>query len=277
MCVIKTKDKTIELGQRSLIMGILNVTPDSFSDGGKHNEVDKALLYAKQMLAEGADIIDIGGESTRPNHTPVGVDEEIARTLPAVKAVNQLGATISIDSSKAKVARVALENGAHIINDVWGFQADKEMAKVAAEHQVLSILMHNRLEKNSEIDIMDDCKKFFNKSIELALQAGLKEELIVLDVGIGFGKTDEQNIELLANLEQFKAMGFPLLLGTSRKSTIGKILDLEVGERVEGTIATTVLGIAKGVDIFRVHDVKENLRAAKVADAIVRGNVEWIK
>ncbi len=277
MTVIYSKSKKIEFDKRSLIMGILNVTPDSFSDGGEHNSIESALKHAQKMLVEGADIIDIGGESTRPNHTKVSLDEELKRVLPVVKAVSKIGATVSIDTTKAIVADKAIESGAHIINDVWGFQGDKAMAEVAAKHQVMSVLMHNRTEVDADIDIVEDCKHFFERSIAIALAAGLKRELIVLDIGIGFAKTPLQNVELLKRLDKFKEFNCPLLLGTSRKSTLGKILDLPVNERLEGTLATTALGVAKGVDIFRVHDVKENARLLKVADAIERGWQGWIE
>ncbi len=271
-------DKMIELGRRTLIMGILNVTPDSFSDGGDFVDVDKALIHAKTMVDEGADIIDVGGESTRPGSVKVMELEEIQRTKPVVSAlVSAVDCPISIDTYKAKVAEVALKAGAHMVNDVWGLQKEPDIARVAAEFGVPVIAMHNQVGSHYEVDIVESMKSFFSKTIEIALKAGIKDEHIILDPGIGFGKTPEQNIRLMSRIFELKALGYPLLLGTSRKSMLGKILDLPPKERVEGTVATTTMGIMQGVDIVRVHDVKENLRAALVTDAIVRGYEPWIK
>ncbi len=261
---------------RPLIMGILNVTPDSFSDGGTHHLADEAVEHAMLMQRQGADIIDIGGESTRPGSDKVDYQEEKRRVMPVVEQLIKTDMILSIDTTKAKLADDALTRGAHIINDVWGFQLDPEMADVAAKHQALSILMHNSHDGIYGDDIIKDLLVFFEKSVEIAQKAGLPETHIVLDPGIGFAKTARQNVEILRRLNELVAFGLPVLLGTSRKSTIGKILDLPVDQRVEGTLATTALGIQSGVDIIRVHDIVENVRTIKVADAIIRGNCDWI-
>jgi dihydropteroate synthase len=266
--------KDLVLGEKTLIMGILNVTPDSFSDGGKFDDVEKALSHAKEMVLGGADIIDVGGESTRPGSLSVDLEEELLRTIPVVKGISKnLDTLISIDSYKAKVAYEALKSGANIINDVWGFQKDPDMAKIAAEFQVPSILMHNKTDTEYDIDIIESMKSFFDKSIELGLKNGLKEENIILDPGIGFGKTPEQNVYVMSRLDEIKAFGFPVLLGTSRKSMIGKILDLPADERLEGTLGTNSYGVLLGCEVIRVHDVKEHLRMVKVMDSIIRGTI----
>lgn len=263
---------SLPIGQRTLMMGILNVTPDSFSDGGLFTNLEEALLHAKKMVAEGADIIDIGGESTRPGAEKVGEEEELRRVMPMVKAlVEALDVPISVDTYKSQVAKVALEAGAHMINDVWGLQQDDQMASVIASFGVPVCMMHNQEGTVYTEDMVDAMKKFFEKSIAMAQQAGIKDKNIVLDPGIGFGKTPEQNIHLMSRLWEFQEFGYPILLGTSRKSMIGKILEVEPEERIEGTLATNVMGVYQGVDIIRVHDIKENLRGIKVADAILRG------
>ena len=268
---MKIGNKEFKIGERTYIMGILNFTPDSFSDGGKFNHMEDALKHVEDMINEGADIIDIGGESTRPNHTPVGEEEEIKRVIPIIKAVREkFDIPISVDTYKAKVAEEAIKAGADLINDVWGFKKDKNMASVAAKYDVPCCLMHNRENKEYN-NIMEDMLEDLKESIKIAKDAGVKDENIMLDPGIGFAKTYEQNIEVMNNLEVIKTLGYPILLGTSRKSMIGLTLDLPVEERVEGTVATTVIGIMKDAcDFVRVHDVKENLRAAKMTDAIVR-------
>lgn len=264
--------KRLVLGDKTLVMGILNVTPDSFSDGGKYSIVENAVIHAKQMVEAGADIIDIGGESTKPGYTEVSVEEEISRVIPVIEAVSKaVDVPISVDSYKAEVARRSILAGASIINDIWGFQRDPEIAKVAAEFDIPVILMHNQNGHEYDCDIVESMKAFFSKSIEICKNAGVKKSNIILDPGIGFGKTPEQNIALMSRLGEIKDMGYPVLLGTSRKSFIGKIVDLPTDERVEGTLATSVIGIYQGVDIIRVHDIKENVRAARVADAIIRG------
>ncbi|MEN2256849.1 dihydropteroate synthase [Paraclostridium benzoelyticum] len=252
-------------------MGILNVTPDSFSDGGSYTSIEKALNHAKEMIDSGADIIDLGGESTRPGHQIVDAEEELRRVLPVVKELKkQLNVKVSIDTYKAIVAKETLKLGADMINDVWGLRKDPNMASVIAKHDAHVCIMHNQDGTDYDKDIMESIKEFLIESIKIAKSAGIDDRKIVLDPGIGFGKTLEQNIEVMARLDELKDLGYPILLGTSRKSMIGKILDLEPKDRVEGTIATTVLGIKSGVDIVRVHDVLENIRAIKVADAICR-------
>jgi dihydropteroate synthase len=260
-----------DYGKKTYIMGILNVTPDSFSDGGKYNSVETALDHAKKMINEGVDIIDLGGESTRPGHDKVDADEELKRIIPVVKAIKEnLKAKISIDTYKARVADESLKLGADLINDIWGLRKDPYMANTIAKHNAYVCIMHNQDGTNYDKDIMKSIKEFLIESIKIAKEAGIDDKKIILDPGIGFGKTFEQNIEVMSRLSELKELGYPILLGTSRKSMIGNILDVEPKDRVEGTIATTVLGIKDGVDIVRVHDVLENLRAIKVADAICR-------
>ncbi len=251
-------------------MGILNATPDSFSDGGKYNQTEQAVLRAKELVEQGADILDIGGESTRPGASFVSVEEELERVVPIIAAISkEVNVPISIDTYKATVAKSAIEAGAHIINDVWGAKADPDMAKVAAEYGVPIILMHNRKERNYQQLIPDMISDLF-ESISIAKCAGVKEENIVLDPGIGFAKTFEDNLTVLNSLEHFSSLGYPVLLGTSRKSFIGRVLDLPAEERLEGTGATVCLGIQKGCQIVRVHDVKEISRMAKMMDAMLQ-------
>ncbi|WP_425446700.1 dihydropteroate synthase [Dethiothermospora halolimnae] len=265
-------------GKRTYIMGILNVTPDSFSDGGDFYDVDKAIEHAKLMVEEGADIIDIGAESTRPGSDEVSAEEEMKRLRPVLeRLVAEIGVPISVDTYKASVAEEALKIGVHMINDVWGMQRDKNMAKVIAKYNVPIVAMHNQNGTEYRKDIMDEICDFFRKTEKLAMEAGVDRDKIILDPGIGFGKTPEQNMIVMSRLGELNDLGYPILLGTSRKSMIGKILDLPPKERVEGTLATTVMGITQGVDIVRIHDVKENVRTAKVTDAIVRSENCWIK
>lgn len=255
--------------RKCLIMGILNVTPDSFSDGGKWNGVDAALRHAEEMIDEGADIIDIGGESTRPGHEQISVSEEIERVLPVIEAVKaRFDIPVSLDTYKSEVAAAGIKAGADILNDIWGFKYDGKMAVVVADADVPCILMHNR--ESTEYDnypaqVFDELKE----RVDIALSAGVKRENIILDPGIGFGKTYEQNLILMNDLEKMNDLGLPWLLGTSRKSMIGLTLDLPADERVEGTIATSVIGVMKGCSILRVHDVKENLRAVRMTEAIL--------
>ena len=261
-----------DYNKRTYIMGILNVTPDSFSDGGNFNSVDKALEHAREMIKEGADIIDLGGESTRPGHEYVDADEELRRIIPVIKKLkSELDIPISVDTYKAKVAEESLKLGVEMINDVWGLRKDKDMANVIAKYDAHVCIMHNQDNTEYDKDIMESIKEFLLESINIAIESGIDKDKIVLDPGIGFGKTYEQNLEVLKRLGELKSLGYPILLGTSRKSVIGNTLNLPPQERVEGTIATTVLGIKDGVDIVRVHDVEKNLRAAKMADAIYRG------
>ncbi|WP_026886636.1 dihydropteroate synthase [Clostridium beijerinckii] len=268
---MKIGSKEFNIGERTYIMGILNFTPDSFSDGGKFNDIDVAVKHVKEMIDNGADIIDIGGESTRPGYEIVSEEEEVSRVVPIIKAIKEnFDIPVSIDTYKAKVAEQAIQAGANLINDIWGFKKDKDMAKVAAKYNVPCCLMHNRDNteyKNLVEDILNDLKECIN----IAKDAGVKDENIILDPGIGFGKTYEQNLETMNNLERIKELAYPILLGTSRKSMIGLALNLPVEERIEGTVATTVIGIMKDAcDFVRVHDVLENSRAAKMTDIIVR-------
>jgi dihydropteroate synthase len=267
--VIQCKNYTLDYSNKTLIMGILNVTPDSFSDGGHYTTIEKAVEHAKQLVEDGADIIDIGGESTRPGHEPVPLEEELRRVIPVVEAVSKaVDVPISIDTYKAETAKQAIEAGAHIINDVWGAKKEPEIAKVAAEYGVPIILMHNRINRNYSSFIRDVIQDV-HESIFIAKQAGVTDEQIILDPGIGFAKDVKQNIEMMQHLDVLVSLGYPVLLGTSRKSMIGKILDLPVNERVEGTGATVCYGIQKGCQIVRVHDVKEISRMTKMMDVLV--------
>lgn len=263
-------NKEYELGKRTYIMGILNVTPDSFSDGGKFNEIDAAVNQARKLIEDGADIIDIGGESTRPGAEYVTEEEEIKRVVPIIKAIKEkLDVTISIDTYKARTAEESIKAGADIINDIWGAKYDKSMAKVAAKYNTPIILMHNRENKPYE-NLMEDVVRDLQESIDIALKAGVKKENIILDPGIGFSKTYEENLIVMNNCEIIKKLGYPMLLGTSRKSMIGLTLNLPVNERVEGTLATSVMGIIKGFEFIRVHDVLENKRVAIMTDTILK-------
>ena len=269
------------LGERTLVMGILNVTPDSFSDGGKWVELEEALAHARQMEAEGADIIDLGAESSRPGFVPMPADEEIARLTPYLKALAaECRLPISVDTFKAETAEAALELGADILNDIWGLQYKEEpgaMARVAAKFQAPVIVMHNQEGTDYSSyhgDVAAAERDFFRRTIGIAEEAGLPREMLILDPGVGFGKEVEHNLQIMNHQEELLEIDgfrFPLLLGTSRKSVIGKTLDLPVTERLEGTIATSVMGAVKGADIVRVHDVKENLRAIRMAEAIING------
>ncbi len=264
-------NKEFDLLNNSYIMGILNLTPDSFSDGGKWNDVDSILYHVEEMIKEGAEIIDIGGESTRPGYKKISQDEEISRISSYLRAIKErFDIVISIDTYKSEVARELLLHGVNMINDIWGFKADSEMAKVAAEFDVPCCLMHNRnLEVNPYKSIVEDVISDLKESISIGLKAGVRKENIIIDPGIGFGKSQNDNLVIMNNLDRLKELECPMLLGTSRKSMIGFVLDLPVEERVEGTIATTVLGIIKGCSIIRVHDVKENYRAMKMIKEIL--------
>ncbi|GAC42484.1 dihydropteroate synthase [Paenibacillus popilliae ATCC 14706] len=251
-------------------MGILNVTPDSFSDGGRYNRVGAALRHAEEMLEAGADIIDIGGESTRPGHQPVGQEEELERVMPIIEALRwELPQTpISVDTYKAEVARQALKAGAHIINDIWGCRKEPEMAHVAARYGCPLILMHNRLERRYD-RFVDEVKADLLESVVLAKATGVKDDQIWLDPGIGFAKTREDNLVLMSHLDELCALGYPVLLGTSRKKFIRDTLQLPVDDVVEGTAATVALGIAQGCQIVRVHDVVSIARTARMCDAVL--------
>lgn len=263
----------LPLGERTLVMGILNVTPDSFSDGGRYIDLDQAVAQARHMVEAGADLIDIGGESTRPGSEPVDAAEELDRVLPIIRALSaELQVPLSIDTYKAEVADRAVQAGAHIINDIWGAKRDKRMAEVAARHQVPIILMHNREDRNYQ-HFFANFVKDLRESVQIALQAGVRHDQIILDPGIGFAKSLEQNLETMRRLDDLVGLGFPVLLATSRKSMIGHVLDLPVDERMEGTAATVALGVAKGCHMVRVHDVKEMKRVTTMMDAMVKGGV----
>lgn len=259
----------IDFRKETVVMGILNVTPDSFSDGGKYGRIDSALKHAEEMMRNGAKIIDIGGESTRPGHEPVSIEEELERTVPIIEAITrELNCAVSIDTYKAAVADAAMKAGAHIINDIWGAKREPEIAKVAAFHNSPIILMHNREQVDYKGPLMDEVIADLIESIDIAKNAGVAEENIWLDPGIGFAKDTEQNIAVMQGLQKIADLGYPQLLGTSRKSMIGNILDLPVEERLEGTSATVCYGIERGCHIIRVHDVKEIVRAVKMMDVL---------
>ncbi len=261
---------TLDYTKETFVMGILNVTPDSFSDGGKYNNVEAAVAQAKKMVAEGAKIIDVGGESTRPGYERISDEDEIARIVPVIQALaKEVKAVISVDTYKAHVARAAIEAGAHMINDIWGAKAEPEIAQVAADLHVPIILMHNRENMDYGVDFWATAKMDLEKSIAIAQQAGVPEHHIILDPGIGFAKNTGQNIVMMQHLKDLVAMGYPVLLATSRKSMIGNVLKLPVEERLEGTSATVVYGIEKGCHMIRVHDVKEMTRATYMADVLV--------
>ena len=271
--------RTFSWGERTYVMGIVNATPDSFSGDGLVREdrsggVPAALELAAQMAAEGADLLDIGGESTRPGHAAVDEAEELRRVVPIVAAVHaaQPHLPMSVDTTKPSVAAAALDAGAALINHVWGVADDDALARLAAEREVPIVLMHNRLEPRYE-DLMTEILADLQRAIERALRAGCRWEALLVDPGFGFGKTANHNLVLLRELDRLRALGRPILLGTSRKSTLGRVLDLPPDDRLEATLVTTALGIAAGVDIVRVHDVGANVRAARMTDAIVRGGV----
>ena len=274
---MECRGRYLTFGKRTLIMGVLNVTPDSFSDGGLYADADIAVKRAHEMVAQGADVIDIGGESSRPGSEPVSIDEELHRVLPVIKRiVQELDVLISIDTYKSTVAEYALEAGAHIVNDISGLNFDPNMAKLAADTGVPVILMHIQgTPKNMQAApqyhaLISEIILYLRNSIEHAETAGVSPEKIIIDPGIGFGKTMEHNLEIIRRLKEFRCLGKPILIGTSRKSFIGKILDLPVEERIEGTIATVVASIINGADIVRVHDVKQVQRAVKMVDAIYK-------
>jgi len=252
-------------------MGILNITPDSFSDGGRFDDAELALERALKMVGEGADFIDVGAESTRPGAGEISADEEWGRLAPVLELLRgRLSVPISVDTYKAEVAAKALAAGAGIANDIWGLQHDPLMAGVIASAGAGAVLMHNGRGVDAGSDIVEEVIRFFEKTLLIADAAGIRRDLIVLDPGIGFGKTVSQNLALIRRIGEIRALGYPVLLGASRKSVIGKTLDLPVDQRLEGTLATTVAGVAGGVDIVRVHDIDPNLKAARMADAIYR-------
>lgn len=256
------------------IMGILNVTPDSFSDGGKWNDRDRALKHTEEMLEQGADVIDIGGESTRPGYTPLSDEEEIARVVPVIEAVKaRFDVPVSLDTYKAEVAQAGICAGADLINDIWGLGHDNKIASVIAKNRVPCCLMHNRKQADYS-DLIQDMKADLQKTLELAEQAGIPGDRIILDPGLGFAKTPAHNLEVVRRLEELRALGFPLLLGASRKSFIGLTLNLPPEDRVEGTLVTTVFAVMQGCMFVRVHDIRENLRAVRMAEAILRGGTD---
>ena len=257
-------------GRRTYVMGIVNLTPDSFSGDGLDGDVSAAVAQARRMEADGADIIDVGAESTRPGSTPLTAEEESARLLPALGAICEaVSIPVSVDTYKAKVARQTIAVGAAMVNDVWGALADPDMARVIADAGVPAILMHNQRQAQYA-DLVPDVITGLRRIADHALAAGIPEQNIILDPGIGFGKTADHNLELLRRLPEIRSLGYPLLLGVSRKSTIGRVLALPEDDRVEGTAAAVAMSIAGGADIVRVHDVKEMVRVARMTDAIVR-------
>lgn len=259
----------LELGKRTLIMGILNATPDSFSDGGRFNGVEAAVARAKQMVEEGADIIDIGGESTRPGFEPVPLEEELRRILPVIRAVRAaVDVPISVDTYKAEAARQALQAGAHIVNDVWGFRREPAIAKVAAEFGCPAILTHNQTARDYA-DFVPDVLNDLRACVAIAREAGVKDENIWLDPGIGFAKDYAENVEFMGRLDELARLGYPVLLATSRKTFIRTTLGVTPDDAVEGTAATVSLGIAQGCQLVRVHDIKQMKRVADMTDAIV--------
>ena len=271
------RNKQWTFGQQTAIMGILNVTPDSFSDGGRYDDVDMAIASAKQMVLDGADIIDVGGESSRPNAQPVSADEECRRVIPVVQALSEQTETIiSVDTCKAEVAMKALQAGAHLVNDITALYGDPKMGEVVVEANASTILMHmqgtpDTMQKSpSYQNVVPEVYDWLKEAVDHAVDKGVREDLIIVDPGIGFGKTFDHNLQLLRNLEVFRQLKRPLLVGTSRKAFIGQILNLPADQRDEGTAATVAWSISKGVDIVRVHDVVTVKRVAKVTDTICR-------
>lgn len=272
---MKIGKREFELGQKTYIMGILNVTPDSFSDGGRFEDSGRAMEQVEKMISEGADLIDVGGESTRPGHQQISEEEEIARVVPMIRLIKErFEIPVSVDTYKSRVAEAALEAGADLLNDIWGFLYDERMAELAARYDVPVCLMHNR--NNTEYDdFVNDVAADLKKCLAVAKKYNIKPENILLDPGIGFGKTYEQNLILLDHLETVCELGYPVLLGASRKSVIGLTLELPVTEREEGTIATTVLGAMKGCSFVRVHNVRANARALQMTEAVRRAGRQY--
>jgi dihydropteroate synthase len=269
--ITRCRGKEFRWGERTYMMGIINVTHDSFSGDGLGSDVETALAQAKRFQQERADILDVGGESTRPGAIPISTDEELRRVIPVLERLSaEISVPISIDTYKSEVARRALEAGANMINDIWGLKQDPRLAELVAEKKVPLILMHNQ-QGTSYQKLIPEVISSLKQSLKLALDRGVDWENLIIDPGIGFGKTLEHNLEILRRLEEFKTLGRPILLGTSRKSVIGRVLDLPPQKRMEGTAATVAIGIAKGVDIVRVHDVAQMVRVCRMSDAIIRG------
>lgn len=266
-------NRNFETGSHTYVMGILNVTPDSFSDGGNFNEIDKALFRVEEMINDGADIIDVGGESTRPGYEQISEEEEITRVAPVIEQIKaRFDIPVSLDTYKASVAEAGIQAGADLINDIWGLKGDDRMAAVIAKSGLPCCLMHNRKEavyQNYIQDVLADLEE----TLEIAKRVGIAREKIVLDPGIGFAKTYEQNLLLLQQLEAMHSFGCPVLLGTSRKSVIGLTLDVPASERVIGTVATTVMGVMNGCSFVRVHDIRENVEAIKMTEAVLHAAV----
>ena len=268
--MMKIGNRTFDVDHDCYIMGILNVTPDSFSDGGQWNDLEKARQHTADMIDEGAAIIDIGGESTRPGHVQISIQEEIDRVVPVIEMVKRnFDIPVSIDSYKGPVVEAALQAGADMVNDIWGLKYDRTVADLIARYQVPCCLMHNRAKAEYE-DLMDEMCQDLRDSLAIAHEADIADEQIILDPGVGFGKTYEHNLTAILHLERLVELGYPVLLATSRKSVIGNALGLPTDQRVEGTLVTTVLGVEKGAAFVRVHDVKENLRAIRMTQAILR-------
>lgn len=271
--IMQIGNRQFDMEQHTYVMGILNVTPDSFADGNKWNSREKILKHVEEMLAEGMDILDIGGESTRPGHTQIMTQEEIERVVPVIEAVkSHFDIPVSLDTYKATVAKAGICAGADMINDIWGLKYDKDMARVIAEGNVACCLMHNRKEAEYH-NLLDDMRKDLEESLVLAKSAGIAENKIILDPGIGFAKSYSDNLEVLGAMGNLRTLGYPLLLGCSRKSVIGYALDLPVEERLEGTLATTVMAVQQGYSFVRVHDVKENVRVIRMTEAVLQGGV----
>lgn len=255
---------------KTYVCGILNVTPDSFSDGGKFNKLDAALYHAEEMIEEGAMLIDIGGESTRPGYTMISDEEEIERVVPVIEVLkSRFDVPLSLDTYKSKVAKAGIDSGIDLINDIWGLKYDKAMAKVVADSGLPICIMHNR-DNTDYTDFMTDVVSDLKESVDMAITAGIERDKLILDPGVGFAKNLEQNIIVMKELERLNCFKLPILLGTSRKSVIGLTLDLPKDERVEGTLVTTVLAVIKGCMFVRVHDVKENIRTIKMAEALFK-------
>ncbi|MBO5043191.1 MAG: dihydropteroate synthase [Clostridia bacterium] len=262
-------NRVFDAEHRTYIMGILNVTPDSFSDGGKFNQMDAALYHAEEMIRDGADIVDVGGESTRPGHTVISDDEEISRVAPVIEAIkSRFDIPVSIDTYKGKVTEAALKAGADLVNDIWGFKFDHKVAELTAQYGAACCLMHNRSEPTYQ-DYLNDVVADLKECVRIAKDVGISDDKIILDPGVGFGKTYQMNLEIINHVDVLHSLGFPILLGTSRKSVIGQTLNLPTDQRVEGTLATTVVGVLKGCAFVRVHDIKENKRVIQMTEAIM--------